>query len=68
MKTSRAAALGELSPAYDPIVDAVERSSAKVLAFAPVNQACVASDGGYCLACGARQGEACRQPRTGSRR
>lgn len=64
MKTSRAVALGELSPAYDPIIDAKRSTSAEVLAFAPVNRACVASDAGHCLACGARQGEPCRQPRT----
>lgn len=53
-------------PAYPTPVQALHRSSAKVLAFAPIHRLCVAGDHGHCLACGARQGEPCRQPRSGS--
>lgn len=52
-------------------IEAVQRSSARILAFAdglrhlaPVGQLCVSGEHGHCLACGARQGEPCRQPRT----
>lgn len=62
--------------ALDPArLKRLERASAKLHLFGqslerlgPINRPCVAGDSGHCLACGAPQGEPCRQPSMRTRR